>query len=618
MEERSAAALGVTSPDRPKVALKEAFRNAAWRRPTRRDIRPLSRLLPYVKAHWSDTVLGFVFLLLSTGAMLALTGGARRIADRGAAIDSIEELLQEFTILGAIVGVLAVATGLRLFFVHKLGERVAVDMRKAVFEHVLSLDPGHFLRMHSGEVLSRITTDMHTLERMVGNIAPVALRNILTLIGALVLMVVVSPNFAGLVLVLIPLLLTPLFLFSRQLRRLSIFAQDRFAEAVGFAAENFEALEAVQAFGRERTVADRFGQALETAFDAAKAQIRTHSTMQTLLIALLFSGLLIVLFQSAAAVFVTRTMSAGVLLQLLILTLIAASAVKDLGEAWGEVQKAAGAAERVTALLELRPSIAAPPSPTPLPDPPLGEISFDNVVFSYPGRDDLPALRGFTLKVRPGERVALVGPSGAGKTTVLRLLLRFYDPQSGGVSIDGVDLTRADPRGVRARMALVAQEAPLFSGSASENIAFGSEQATEEDVRLAALAAQAEGFLRALPDGFDTPVGERAKTLSGGERQRVAIARALVRRHAPILLLDEATSALDAESERMVQRALHEAMTGRTTLVIAHRLATVLEADRIVVMDQGRVVEQGTHAELLARGGLYARLARLQFGVKAA
>jgi ATP-binding cassette subfamily B protein len=374
----------------------------------------------------------------------------------------------------------------------------------------------------------------------------------------------------------------------------------------------------VQAFGREKSVVERFNRQVEVAFAAARAQIRTHSTMQTLLIALLFSGLLIILFQSAAAVFVSRTMSAGVLLQLLILTLIAASSVKDLGEAWGEVQKAAGAVERVTALLELKPSIAAPPSPAPLPEPPRGEIHFENVVFSYPGRDDLPALRGFSLKVRPGERVALVGPSGAGKTTVLRLLLRFYDPQSGTVRIDGVDLTRADPRAVRARMALVAQEAPLFSGSAMENIAFGSENATEEDVRHAALAAQAEGFIRALPEGYDTPVGEKAKTLSGGERQRVAIARALVRHDCPILLLDEATSALDAESERLVQRALHEAMTGRTTLVIAHRLATVLEADRIVVMDQGRVVEQGTHAELLARGGLYARLARLQFGVKAA
>src|SRR5688572_128907 len=310
MEERSSAApLAVAGHDRPAVALKEAFRNASWRRPTRRDVRPLARLLPYLRPHWTDALLGIVFLVVSTGAMLGLTGGARRIVDRGFAIDSLEELLREFLLLGAVVVVLAAATGLRLYYVHKLGERVAVDLRRAVFEHVLTLDPGHFLSIHSGEVLSRMTTDMNTLERMVGNIAPVALRNILTLMGALALMVVVSPNFAGLVLILIPLLLMPLFLFSRRLRQLSIFAQDRFAEAVGYAAENLESLEAVQAFGREKSVAKQFNRQVEVAFEAARAQIRTHSTMQTLLIALLFSGLLVVLFQSAAAVFVTRTMS---------------------------------------------------------------------------------------------------------------------------------------------------------------------------------------------------------------------------------------------------------------------------------------------------------------------
>jgi ATP-binding cassette subfamily B protein len=614
MNERRAATPPIAGYAKAGTSMKEVLRIASWRRASRRDIRPLSRLLPYVLAHRTQALLGVFFLVVSAGAMLALTGGARRIVDRGFEIRTTGDLLQEFSVLGAIVAVLALATGLRLYFVHELGERVAVALRRAVFEHVLTLDLGLFQRIPTGEILSRLTTDMTLLERLVGNVAPVALRNIVMLSGALGLMILVSPNFAGLVLILIPLLLTPLFLYSRRLRTLSLRAQDRFAEAVGYAAENLEALEAVQAFGREATVSARFKQAVDAAFEAAGAQIRAHSTMQTLLIAFLFGGMLVVLFQCAAAVFVTHTMSAGVLLQLLILTMIAASAVKDLGEAWGEVQKAAGASERVMQLLELRPAIAAPLQPIRLPVPARGEIAFENVVFTYPGRPEIASLNGFSLHVRPGERVALVGPSGAGKSTVLRLLLRFYDPQSGVVRLDGVDLTRADPREVRERMALVAQEAPLFSGSGTENILFGSTTAGAEEARTAALAAQAEGFLSALPQGFDTPLGERAKTLSGGQRQRLAIARALVRT-SPILLLDEATSALDAENERLVQQAVHDAMSGRTTLVIAHRLATVLQADRIVVMDQGRVVEEGTHAELIARGGLYARLARLQFGV---
>ncbi|MGI9169296.1 MAG: ABC transporter transmembrane domain-containing protein [Caulobacteraceae bacterium] len=605
--------------DRPSLGglMKEAFRADGWRRERRRDIRPLMRLIPFVRAHLGDAGLGAAFLVLSTASLLAITGGARTVLDQGFGLNGEAALARVFLWLGAAAAALAATTGLRIYFLYKLGERVVADLRQAVFRHVLSLDPAHFLRLRTGEVLSRMTTDMTIVESTVGNVIPVALRNLLTLSGALALMIVVSPNVTGLVLVLIPLLLTPLLLIGRRMQRLSLRAQDRFAEAIGYAGEGLEALETVQAFGQEDHVSARFDASIESAFDASRAQIRVSGLTSGLMIGLIFAGMLILLFQCALAVIVERTMTPGALLQLLILAMVAASALKDLSETWSQIQKASGAAERIVGMIDATPTVAAPTRPTPMPIPPRGEIRFDQVRFAYPGRPDLPALNGFSLEVRRGERVALVGPSGGGKSTVFRLLLRFYDPDQGSVAIDGIDLRTACPREARARLALVAQDAPLFSGSAADNIAFGCSDANAEDVRAAARAAQADGFLAALPRGFDTLVGERAKTLSGGQRQRIAIARALVR-GSPILLLDEATSALDAENERLVQHALHVAMEGRTTLVIAHRLATVLEADRIVVMDRGRVVEEGRHGDLLARGGLYARLARLQFGAAAA
>jgi ATP-binding cassette subfamily B protein len=428
---------------------------------------------------------------------------------------------------------------------------------------------------------------------------------------------VVSPSLTFLVLLMIPVLLTPMLLMSRRLQALSARAQDRFAEAVGYAGEGLGAIDTVQAFGQEDTVAGRFNGAVESAFEASRAQIQARGLLSFMMITVIFGGMLVLLFRSALAVIVEHSLTPGALFQLLGLAFLAANAVKDLSEVWGQIQKASGAAERIVAMMDTTPAIRAPAKPEPMPAPARGEIRFEDVSFAYPGRPGPPALNGFSLVARPGERVALVGPSGAGKSTVLRLLLRFYDPDEGVVRIDGVDLTRADPVEVRRRMALVAQEAPLFSGSAADNILFGRPEANREELRAAALAAQAEGFIVALPQGYDTAVGEHAKTLSGGQRQRLAIARALIR-HAPILLLDEATSALDAENERLVQHAFHDAMKGRTTLVIAHRLATVLEADRIVVMEAGRVVEEGRHAELLAKGGLYARLARLQFTAEAA
>ncbi|MEO7026351.1 MAG: ABC transporter transmembrane domain-containing protein [Caulobacteraceae bacterium] len=596
--------------------MRDAFRIDGWRRERGRDLRPLGRLGRYVWAHRWDAVLGGLFLVASTLSLLALTGGARMVLDQGFSGHG-RGLTEIFLWLAALAAILAVSTGLRIYFLYKLGERVVADLRQHVFRHVLDLDMAHFLRLRTGEVLSRLTTDMTIVEGTVGNTIPVALRNLLALVGAVVMMVIVSPTFTGLVLILAPLLLAPLLLMGRRMQALSVRAQDRFAEAIGCAGEGLEAIETVQAFGREDEVSGRFDAAIDRAFTASRAQIRASGLLSSVMIVVIFAGMLTLLYRCAVAVLIDRTMSPGVLLQLLILALIAANALKDIAESWGQIQKASGASQRIAAMMDTRPAIAAPVTAEPMPLPARGAVCFDHVDFSYPGREEQAALRDFCLDVRPGERVALVGPSGAGKSTVFRLLLRFYDPDAGAVSIDGVDLRRACPKDARDRLAVVAQDAPLFSGSAASNIAFGRRGATEDEVRAAARAAQAEGFLEALPLGFETPVGERAKTLSGGQRQRIAIARALVR-EAPILLLDEATSALDAESERLVQQALRQAMEARTTLVIAHRLATVLEADRIVVMDAGRVIEQGRHGELLARRGLYARLARLQFGAQAA
>jgi len=589
---------------------------AAAKRPRSRNVRTLGRLLPFVRTHWGYAAAAGFFLLFSTAATLGLTAAARLIVDRGFGSGSAEQLNQTFLIGMGVVSVLALATAGRFFFVSLLGERVVADLRKSVYRHILTLDASYFLKTRTGEVLSRLTTDVTLIETLVGTSASVALRNILSTIGATIVMFTVSPMLTLAVMALAPVIIAPLFIFGRRVRTLSTTAQDRFADAVGFAGESLDALETVQAFGRERTADRRFGDSVEVAFRAAASRIRARALMTVIVIGLIFGGVAFVLWRAAHSV-LTGGMTPGDLIQFVFLSVMAASGAGALGEVWGDVQKAAGAMQRIGELLDAKPGIAAPAKPRTLPSPARGEIAFEGVTFAYPGRPDLPALRGFDLTVAPGETVALVGPSGAGKSTVLRLLLRFYDPQEGRVILDGVDLRDADPEEVRARLALVAQDSALFSGSALENIRFGREDASLEEVFAAARAAEAEGFIKALPEGFDTPVGERAKTLSGGQKQRLAIARALVR-DAPVLLLDEATSALDAENERLVQKALESAMGERTTLVIAHRLATVLRADRIVVMEDGAVVEQGTHAALVKKGGLYARLAQLQFGVEAA
>ena len=594
----------------PGAVLADAMREGADRRARRRDIRPLARLIPFLVRHWGSALIAGVWLLVSTAASLGLTVTARGAIDNGFE-NGGADLDVWFLILGANAVGLGLATAFRYFYVTKTGERMIADMRQAVFARVMGLDPAFFTNMRTGEVLSRLTTDIQLVDTLLTTAVSYALRNLLTLIGATILLFIVSPKLTGMVMLATPLLIGPLFLFGRKVRTLTVESQDRFAGAVGFAGESVDAIETVQAFGREPTARSRFDGAVEAAFAASLRRMTARAWMTALVIAVMFGGVALVLWLGARDV-VAGTMTPGALLQFVLLSVFAAGAVGALGESWGEVQKAAGAMERIDELMRAEPSIAPPAEPRALPSPPRGEVALSGVSFAYPGRPDLPALKGFDLTVRPGETVALVGPSGAGKSTVFRLLLRFYDPQSGMVSVDGVDVRKADPVAVRSRFAWVSQEAPLFSGSALENIRFGREDVSLEEAREAADRAQALTFLDALPQGLETPLGERGRSLSGGQRQRLAIARALVR-HAPILLLDEATSALDAENERLVQAALDEAMEARTTLVIAHRLATVLRADRIVVMDDGRVVEQGTHAQLLAARGLYARLAELQF-----
>ena len=583
---------------------------AGQKRERRRDVRPLGRLLPYLARHRLTAVFALFWLLASTAASLALTATARGAIDHGFE-DGGRHIDLWFLLLGANALVLGIATATRYFYVTKTGERMIADIRTALFGRILGLDTAYFARMRTGEVLSRLTTDIALVETLLTTSVSFALRNFLTLIGGAIMLFVVSPKLTGLVLLLAPLLIGPIFLIGRRVRKLTVTSQDRFANAVGFAGESVDAIETVQAFGRSHSAITRFGAAVEAAFAASLTRMKVRAGMTAFVIMVMFGGVTLVLWLGAQDV-IAGTMSPGALLQFVLLSVFVAGAVGALGESWGDVQKAAGAMERIDELMKAEPGIAAPDAPSVLPVPPRGELSMSAVDFAYPGRPDLPALKGFSLTVRPGETVALVGPSGAGKSTVFRLLLRFYDPQAGLVSVDGVDVRAADPVEVRSRFAWVSQEAPLFSGSAADNIRFGREDASDDEVRAAADEAQALGFIEALPEGFDTPLGERGKSLSGGQRQRVAIARALVR-EAPILLLDEATSALDAENERLVQAALDQAMESRTTLVIAHRLATVLRADRIVVMEDGRVAEEGTHAELIAKGGLYAHLAELQF-----
>ncbi len=601
-----------TDTDRPSYGAEHvaSVGLAAEKRQRGRDIRPLQRLLPYLGRHRLDLIAAAVFLLLAAAAGLAVPLAFRGVIDHGFVAGDPAAVDRAFMGLGVVALLMAVFSAGRFYFVSKIGERIVANLRADVYDHLLSLSPGYFTRVSTGEVLSRLTVDAAMVENLVGSTASIATRATITLIGASVMLAITNAELAGLLLLIIPSMLGPILLFGRRVRTLATAAQDRIADASSSASESIDAIDTVQAFGREDDMRARFRAAVEKAFDAARQRIRARAQLTAGAISVMFLGVALVLWLGARAV-LAEEMTPGALAQFVLFAILAASNGAMLSEVWGDVLKASGATERLTQILAEKPDIAAPAFPVALPEPGRGLVQFERVSFAYPGAGERSALRDFSLTVKPGETVALVGPSGAGKSTVFRLLLRFYDPQAGRLLLDGVEAQEADPRVWRTRFSYVSQDAHLFSGTAGENIALGRPDASFAALESAARRAEAWAFLEPR-GGLDALVGDRGKALSGGERQRLALARALAR-DAPVLLLDEATSALDAQNERYVQAALAEARKGRTTLVIAHRLATVLEADRIVVMDAGCVVEEGDHASLVARGGLYAKLAAMQF-----
>jgi ATP-binding cassette subfamily B protein len=578
-------------------------------------LRPLWSLKPYISRHPGKLALAAVALLLSAMAMLSLPLAVRRIIDTGLSGADPAFISRYFGVLLVIGAVLAAASAARMYLVNWLGERVVADVRADVFAHLSRLGPTFYETTHSAEVMSRLTADTTQIKAAAGSAFSQMLRNTIMLFGALGMMLVTSLQLSAMVLVAIPAIVLPLIAYGRSVRRLSRRAQDTLAEASAYAAENLTAVRTMQAFTNEETVSARFKSDIEVAFEAARARLKARAGLTAVTIFLVFASIIGVLWFGADAV-VRGDLSAGRLSQFVLYAVFAAAALAELSEVWGEVSQAAGAAERLTELLAVTPQIRSPERPQPLPRPARGHVAFDGVSFAYPGRNTA-TLDHVSFDVQPGETVALVGPSGAGKSTVFNLLLRFFDPASGEIRVDGVPIAHADLLALRRSMALVPQDVALFADTIAANISYGQSDASSEDIVRAAKAAQADGFISALPDGYQTRLGERGVSLSGGQRQRIAIARAILR-DAPILLLDEATSALDAESEVAVQTALEQVMKDRTTLVIAHRLATIQKADRILVFDGGRIVEEGTHATLSRKGGLYARLADLQFGVEAA
>ena len=577
-----------------------------------RELRHLKRLWRYL-APYRLRILGALgALTVSSAAVLSLGVGIRMLVDDGFASGDAASLDRALAALLAAVLVMAAASWGRFYLVSWLGERVIADIRRDVYSHAIGLSPRFLETMRTGEVLSRLTADTTLLQVVVGSTASAAMRNLLLLAGGAVMLAVSSPELTALVFVLVPVVVAPIVAFGRRVRRLSRAAQDRVADFGAHGEETLNAVRTVQAYTHEAIDRRRFGARVEAAFAAAVDRVRARAWLTALAMAAVFAAVALVLWVGGRAV-LAGDMSGGALAQFVFFAVVVAGAVGAISEVWGDLQRAAGATERLLDLLDAAPDVAAPRAPAAMPSPARGAISFEKVVFRYPSRPGDPALDGVDLEVAPGERVALVGPSGAGKTTLFQLLLRFYDPDSGVVRIDGAPLRRADPRDVRARIAVVPQEPAVFSANAWENIRYGRPEAGDAEVRAAARAAAAEEFLDALPQGFDSFLGEKGVRLSGGQRQRIAIARAILRDPA-ILLFDEATSALDSENERLVQAALDRLMAGRTTLAIAHRLATVRGADRIVVFDRGRIVAAGDHDSLVARGGLYARLAAPQFG----
>ena len=576
-----------------------------------RSFRPLGRLVPYMLRYRAMVLGALAFLLIAAAMTLTLPVAVRRMIDIGFSADDADLINAYFGVLLFVAILLGLASAFRYYFVITLGERIVSDLRRDVFAHVTALSASFYDVNQSGEIVSRLTADTTQIKSTVGATASLALRNTILCIGAVAMMIVTSPSLSALVLGAIPIIVFPLVAFGRAVRRRSRVAQDTLADAMAYAGETIGASRTLQAFNAEPAANSRFGRAVETAFVAARGAVRSRALLTGIAICLIFGSVVAVLWFGAQRV-LDGTMTPGTLSQFLLYSLFAAGSLGALSEVWGEISQAAGAAERLSELLDETPAIAAPGKPLSLPSPPVGALAFDHVGFRYPARQDQPVISDISFHVRPGETVAIVGASGAGKSTIFSLLLRFYDPDRGAIFIDGVDIRQADPAEVRARIAIVPQDVTIFAASVRDNIAFGRPDATDAEIEAAAVAALADEFVRAMPEGYATPVGERGVTLSGGQRQRIAIARAILK-DAPILILDEATSALDAQSETLVQRALERLMQGRTTLVIAHRLATVLKADRILVMDRGTIVEEGTHQSLVRKGGTYARLARLQF-----
>ncbi|MCY1666174.1 ABC transporter transmembrane domain-containing protein [Rhizobium sp. SL86] len=578
---------------------------------TRRTPQPLLRLVPYVLRYRSLVLAAACFLVFAAATTLALPLAVRRMIDHGFVAADGAFINSYFAMLMALAAVLALSSALRYYYVITIGERVVADLRREVFNSVTALSPAFFDVNQSGEIVSRLTADTTQIKSAFGSAASQALRNVILCLGAMIMMILTSAKLSGLVLAAIPLIVFPLVGFGRSVRGRARAAQDTLAATSAFASETVAASRTVQAFGAEKAAGERYGRTVEAAYDAARSAIRSRAFLTGFAILMVFGSIVGVLWYGAQSV-LAGTMTAGTLSQFVLYSVIAASSLGQLSEVWGELSQAGGAAERLTELLREVPAIRDPEQPVALPVPARGEVAFDNVSFSYPSRVSAVTLHDLSFTVRSAETVAIVGPSGAGKSTILSLLMRFYDPTAGAVRLDGVDLRDARLHDLRSRLAIVPQDVTIFAASIHDNIAFGLPDASREAVRQAAIAAQADEFISRLDKGYDTLAGERGVTLSGGQRQRIAIARAILK-NAPVLLLDEATSALDAESETLVQKALDGLMRDRTTIVIAHRLATVLKADRILVMDDGRIVEEGTHQQLVAQNGLYASLARLQF-----
>ncbi|MBX9778268.1 MAG: ATP-binding cassette domain-containing protein [Xanthobacteraceae bacterium] len=607
-----APAQGTSLPAEPAQAVAQAAPPPS-QAPAARGLKlsPLLALVPYVARYRGRALAALAALLVAALATLAVPLALRRMIDFGFTDQGMNLIDSYFAVMIAVAGVLAVASAARYYLVITLGERIVADLRSAVFNHITSLSVSYFDQTKTGEILSRLTADTTQIKSAVGSSVSVALRNIVLFIGATTMMVITSPRLSLFVLIAIPVIVLPLFGFGRAIRRRGRAAQDTLADASAYAGELIGGVRTLQAFTNENLARSRFAAAVERAFEAAKSATGARAVLTAIAIFLVFGSVVVVLWVGAQDV-IAGDITPGRLSQFVLYAVFAASGLGQLSEVWGELSQASGAAERLFEIMGAKPTIKPPAKPVALAEPARGEIAFDRVSFAYPTRPETLVLDGASLNVRPGEKVAIVGPSGAGKSTIFHLILRFYDPTSGTIRFDHVPIAELDPVALRRHIALVPQDTVIFAASITDNIRFGRPEASDADVKRAAELALASEFINRLPQGFETPVGERGVTLSGGQRQRIAIARAILR-NAPLLLLDEATSSLDAESETLVQAALERLMEHRTTLVIAHRLATVLSCDRILVMEAGRIVEEGTHERLAAAGGLYSRLAKLQF-----